>query len=386
MRPLALAALTALLAVPAVVCAQPCDCCPTVGGDAPVETSRFWGLADYLLWWFKNGRVPPLVTAGDRGVVGAPGTQVLLDDLDFDDGVRQGGRFVLGYQFETNPCLGIEVGYFFLPRRQSTAGFASSGDPPLAQPFFNISTNIPDATLVALSGVAVGSVAIETRTGLWGAEANLARRLVDSDRFHLTALGGFRLLRLDDELTSSELFQVAPSVPGFGGSTVRIQDQFRTINNFYGGQVGIETGGRYNRLTVDFCGKLALGSMQQDADVDGEFFRLRPDGSATFSRGGLYALPTNIGSYHRGQLAFIPEAGLDVGFELTSHVTLRAGYSFLWVSAVARAGEQIDPVVNVTQFRIRSPGPFEGPARPAFEFQGTDFWAQGVNIGLELRY
>ncbi len=59
----------------------------------------------------------------------------------------------------------------------------------------------------------------------------------------------------------------------------------------------------------------------------------------------------------------------------------------LWISTVARAGEQIDPVINVSQFPIRSgDGPLAGRARPAPKFHGTDFWAQGLNFGLELRY
>jgi hypothetical protein len=44
-------------------------------------------------------------------------------------------------------------------------------------------------------------------------------------------------------------------------------------------------------------------------------------------------------------------------------------------------------VVNVTQFPIQSGnGPLMGAARPAFNFNETDFWAQGLNFGLELRY
>lgn len=52
-----------------------------------------------------------------------------------------------------------------------------------------------------------------------------------------------------------------------------------------------------------------------------------------------------------------------------------------------RAGRQIDPVVHVSQFPIRSGNdPLVGPARPAFRFDGSDFWAQGLNFGLELKY
>jgi len=140
-------------------------------------------------------------------------------------------------------------------------------------------------------------------------------------------------------------------------------------------------------VAIDFHGKVALGQMHQGVDVNGATDVLRPDGSMTIFQGGLLALRSNIGRYQRDELAFMPELGLDVGLQLTRHLKLYAGYSFLWINTVARAGEQIDPVINVTQFPILSgAGPLVGPARPAFNFNGTDFWAQGLNFGLELRY
>lgn len=222
---------------------------------------------------------------------------------------------------------------------------------------------------------------------MWAAEANLAASLISYDRFHLAALGGFRFLRLEDEVQSGEQFHVAPNVPVFGGSSVNLQDEFRTVNCFYGGQVGLETGVQFGLLTLDFRGKIGLGQMHQVADVNGVTDVLHPDGSRIIFQGGLFALRSNIGRHQRDELTFIPEVGLNGGLQLTRHLKLYPGYSFLWVSTVARAGEQIDPVVNVTQFPIRSGnGPLVGPARPAFNFDETDFWAQGLNFGLELRY
>ncbi len=61
------------------------------------------------------------------------------------------------------------------------------------------------------------------------------------------------------------------------------------------------------------------------------------------------------------------------------------GYDFLYWSSVARPGDQIDRTVNSTQIAPRT-GPFTGPARPAFEFKNTDYWAHGVNFGVEFRY
>ena len=404
MRRRFLAALGAVLAGHGLVFAQQVDSSPDPIGREPVpvedrsdkapayggtqaKTFGLWASGEYLLWWTKNSRVPPLVAAGGNGVLGSPGARVLLDSLDFDNAVRQGARFALGYPFAKNPLIGIEANYFFLAERQSNASFSSDGDPVLAQPFINAVSRTPDATLVAAPGIAVGKVAIETRVGLWGVEANLRAGLVSSDRFRLTVLGGFRFLKLEDEVQSGEQFQVAPGVPGFGGSGVTIQDEFQTVNDFYGGQVGAEAGVQFGPLMIDLRCKIAMGQMQQVADVNGATDVLNPDGSMTFFRGGLYALPSNIGRHQRDELAFIPEVGLNVGIQLTRHLKLFVGYSFLWISTVARAGEQIDPVINVSQFPIRSgDGPLVGRARPAPKFHGSDFWAQGLNFGLELRY
>jgi hypothetical protein len=365
----------------------PVSAAPYGDGDAQAQPCGLWGSGEYLMWWFKTGRVPPLVTAGGNGTAGSPGTRVVVDNLDFDDNFRQGGRFALGYHFDTSPSIGVEADYFFLSARQSEVSFASGGAPVLGRPFINVATGRPELTLVAIPGTAAGSVTVGTRTSLWGAEGNLTSCLVSADTFHLAAVGGFRFLKLEDRLRIGEQFLVAPDVPGFGGSAVGFQDEFRTVNRFYGGQVGLETGVRLGLLAIDFRSKIALGEMHQGADVNGATVQLKPDGSVTIFQGGLLALRSNIGRHQRDELAFLPELGLTVGLQLTRQLKLYAGYSFLWVSTVARAGEQIDPVVNVTQFPILSGnGPLAGPARPAFNFSGTDFWAQGLNLGLELRY
>ena len=101
------------------------------------------------------------------------------------------------------------------------------------------------------------------------------------------------------------------------------------INDFYGGQVGAEAGAQFGPLMIDFRCKMALGQMQQTADVNGATDVLNPDGSMTFFRGDLYALRSNIGRRQRDELAFVPEVGLNVGVQLTRHLKLFVGYSFL---------------------------------------------------------
>src|SRR5436190_16251742 len=80
---------------------------PDLQGPAP----GFFGSAEYLMWWFRNDRVPPLLTGG--GVPGSAGYQVFVDNLDFADRFRSGGRVTFGYRFESVPLLGVEANYFF---------------------------------------------------------------------------------------------------------------------------------------------------------------------------------------------------------------------------------------------------------------------------------
>lgn len=352
-----------------------------------VRSFGLWGSAEHLLWWIKNEGVPPLVTAGGNAVLGAPGTRVLLDDLNFADDFRQGGRFTLGYQFESAPVIGVEASYFFLPDGGTETSFSSNRNPILGRPYIDAKTGMPAATLIAFPGTAVGSVNVGVSTWLSGSEANMSARLVSSDRFRLTALGGFRFLGIDDDLTINEQFKVANGVPGFGGNRVTLDDEFCANNHFYGGQLGLKASVQRQVVTIDFLGKIALGDMQQVVNINGATNVLKPDGSTTVFKGGLLALRSNIGSHERDQLAFVPEVGINIGLQLTRRLKACVGYSFLWISTVARAGEQIDPVVNVTQFPILSGnGPLVGPARPALKFAETDFWAHGLNFGLELTY
>jgi len=69
------------------------------------------------------------------------------------------------------------------------------------------------------------------------------------------------------------------------------------------------------------------------------------------------------------------EVTLNVGANITDNVSAFVGYNFLWVSDVARPGDQIDRVFDPV-----------GATRPVVPFNQTTFWAQGINFGVQLRY
>src|SRR5262245_7529877 len=101
--------------------------------------SRFAG--EYLLWWTKNARVPPLLTTGPTsdarsGALDQPFTKILYgDNVDFQE--RHGGRFMLEIPLGAGGEWSLAANYFLLTSRNVGVSLSSPGNPALARPFFD---------------------------------------------------------------------------------------------------------------------------------------------------------------------------------------------------------------------------------------------------------
>jgi hypothetical protein len=137
--------------------------------------------------------------------------------------------------------------------------------------------------------------------------------------------------------------------------------------------------------------KFGMGAMAQTVDVQGrlvtnDFTDFGP--TQTFT-GGYFALPSNIGSHTRTVFAVVPEIGINVGYQITPWASVFVGYSFLYTNNVVRPGNQLNRNVNPNQSVAYTGDPLsvsDAPAVPAFKFNSSDFWAQGVNVGLGFRF
>jgi hypothetical protein len=201
-------------------------------------------------------------------------------------------------------------------------------------------------------------------------------------------IGGFRFLDLDEHL---KFTTVSTNVPPQMADVFTTIDRFTTENDFYAGQIGARARYAWNRFGVEATGKIALGSMHEVTHIRGslltnDFTNLGP---VQAFPGGYLALPTNIGDYSSDRFAAAPEVGLNFDYHLGDHVRLFMGYTFLFVSSVARPGDEIDRVINPTQgpgFTGVVPSVLTGAARPTFPAKDTNFFAQGINWGLEISY
>ena len=151
--------------------------------------------------------------------------------------------------------------------------------------------------------------------------------------------------------------------------------------------MGLDFEVRQGPWSAELLTKLALGDTHQIVSINGS--QVQDDnvlGISTF-RGGLLALPTNIGRFTQDRFSVVPELGLNLGYQVTDHLRLVVGYSFLYWSSVVRPGGQSDRNLDVTNIpNFISTALPTGQGRPAPLLQTTDFWAQGINFGLQFRF
>ncbi len=260
----------------------------------------------------------------------------------------------------------------------------------MGRPFFDVVAGAENSQLIAFPGLVAGTVRVTESTSLQGWEGNSVYNLFRGPTAQIDALLGFRYLQLNEGLRIGEDLSVLPDVAGLGGTGFRVTDQFETRNRFYGGQLGARGQFRWGNWSLTTVAKVALGDSHQIVAIDGSTIITPPAGSGLAGGafpGGLLALPSNIGRYHRDEFAVVPEGTINLGYWVTRYMRATVGYTFLYYSSVARPGDQVNRSVNPGLLPVNLPtGAATGPAQPAFQFHTTDFWAQGLNVGLAFQW
>ena len=355
--------------------------------DARRSAGAFSIDAEALVWWFKGSPTPvPLVT---DGVLGQPGTRVLLGGRGLDSNPEPGFRLAAGYTLTER--WGVEGGFLYIPTRSATRSVSSSGQPGstnLFFPFFNVIPDAENVTPISLAPSFRGEAREELSQSLLGVELNGTVALAPAGPWRIKLLGGFRYLRLKEDYTFTTSSPFNPPLPA---DVYRTTDQVGTTNAFYGPQLAVradvDSGRWFARGTI----KLGMGAMVQSADLSGSLVTndFNGFGAPQTYAGGYFALPSNIGSHNRTVFAVVPELGLNAGFRITPWAAVVVGYTFLYTNNVARPGQQINRSINPTQGLVYGGAPparLQGPGQPSFKFTSTDFWAQGVSVGVVVRF
>jgi hypothetical protein len=353
----------------------------------------FWLRSDYLMWWTKGNRMPPLVTTSpngtDRDEAGVLGfdTTILHGGERVDANFRNGVRYRAGMWLDACSQVGVDVHYLYLDDGANTGDYfgRSLGDPILARPFFNTQLNAEDSQLIAFPGVVQGQIDIQTSSEMHSAGILLRRGWWRDGSTSIDLVGGYRYFRYREGLSINENLLLLDT-PGFpNDTTLDVRDTFTAENDFHGGEIGINSTYCHRGFVIDLLAKVAVGNVHQDLEVRGQTVRTVPNSPPVTDDLGFLALPTNIGQRTRNRFAFLPEVNLDIRYPLTHSLQLTAGYSLLYLTKVVRSGDQVDTVINPSQFP-QNGGVVTDPIRPAPLFQDTAIWAQGLNLGIEWVY
>jgi hypothetical protein len=368
-----------------------------------------WINVDYLLWHLSGYNTPPLVTTAPNGVIpnlGNPGVAVVFGNDEIDDDFSNGGRIRFGTWVDDTQSAGIEGHFFAIDQEIDRHGFAQSGPGALSlgRPFIEVAPNFPvgvapgEAALLAafedpvLGVISNGRVDVVTSSNVYSAGVLARHFLAEEPGVRVDALGGFRFFRLDEGLSIESTSIAGPGSPfpipiGF---TRIVSDWFNTVNQFYGGEFGLNLERDFGDLfSVEVISKVALGNVYQRIDLEGTKVLAFPAGPVDVRPGGLLVQPSNTGtplargSFERDRFAVLPEVNINAGVQLTRQVRATMGWSMLYLSDVVRPGHQIDRAVNGNQLNNV---PIVGEARPVLPFDSTDVWLYGVNFGIEGTY
>jgi hypothetical protein len=386
----------------------------SAGGPLPY---RWYASAEYLYWWIRDGGLPPLVTTGSPndpvpGVLDpvlGPTTQVLYGNGSLDTQGRSGARFEFGRWFGACTPWAIEGGFFFLGQRTASytaGGDGSPGSPVIGRPFFENNRQVESIEYVNFPGIARGTINITSTNNFYGAHVDWRRRLWCPNPCQTKCGGawridgqiGFRYLNLDEDLNISENPQLLVTVVNEAGQLLPAGLQqnsfeyFRVNNDFYGAMLGLTTEWSRGRWSLGLNTRVSLGTTHRQLEIDGGQTITVPGAQTGQFVGGLLARQSNIGTYTDNTFTVVPEVNFNVGYQFTNHFKMFLGYNFIYWPNVWRVGDQVDRNVNLESLPLSiQPGQTSiftgqvippGTARPTPGLIDTDFWAQGINVGM----
>jgi hypothetical protein len=355
----------------------------------------FYGSLEYLLFDFRDGPAPALIQH-------VPNNQVFLNPLPqnaaitmYGDGIRHhafdGFRIEAGYW--VNDTWAGEVSFFQFETKNKRFEIASDGDPSIGRYYKDLTNKSNPNTYLIFAEPVDPNNPQSTRTSgfinassplrLWGAEANVKTPgyAVFSERCDY--LVGFRYIDLRDGIFISDgtTFHDGSGLSIFG------EDRFYATNQFYGAQVGFNSEGVLGcGFTFGVTGKMAIGGVQQQIDINGVTTETVNGVVTKTFPGHVLTQPSNIGTYSRTRFAFVPELILKLGYQFGDHVNVSLGYDIFSITSVVRPGGVIDEGINPNNSPVLIPNGKLDAQRPSFNFHGTDFWAQGITLGIAVNY
>lgn len=349
-----------------------------------------WLDIEYLLLWNKERFVPILATTSEpgtpfasAGVLGEPTTSVLYGGGLIGGDPYSGFRISGGRWVDPERTLGIGSRFWLAGGEEDfSASSDEAGNPILARPFFDTDAGAQDALVVAYPGSSHGSINVTAENRVRGFDVYFRKLLLSGYCNRFDVIGGYHHSSVEDtvDIQNSLISDDDTRIPR--GSQIDTQDIFEVDNQFHGGFVGLMAEAEDGRLSWNMLAKVAFGNMNQEATISGSTTSSVPGAGSSTSDFGLLALPSNIGRFDQDEFAIVPELTVSMAYNVSNNFAVQLGYTFIYWSEVALAGDMIDTTINTTQLT----GPLVGDSRPSASLTSDGFWYSGLSIGGRLRF
>jgi putative beta barrel porin BBP7 len=360
-----------------------CCACGGAGGGCDwgplCSNPLVWARFEVLLWWRQGRDLPPLVTtdpstesSATAGIL--PDAQTLFGGGRVGTNMQAGGRADVGFFTDPRQCVGFGDRFFGLGKDASNFSVTSNNVPVLAIPFVDSATGNNDALLIAYPGLRSGSINITGSSSVIGNDV-YARFLLCRDCNHrLDFITGWNYTRVADDVQIRTRSTIISDPTIAAGTVLATLDQFSATNNFNGGILGLLWQRNCGCWSTQVLTRMSLGNMHETAIINGS-------GTATLNgtsqpTDGVFTRPSNIGRRARDEFTAITELGCNLGYRFSPCTQLTVGYTFIYWNDILQAGTGIDP-------RIGTSG---GTTHPQFAFRHSDFWVQGLNLGLTREF
>jgi hypothetical protein len=334
------------------------------------------------MWWRQGRDYPPLVTTDS--VTASPTEAGTLPDaaILFGDGrdgtnMQAGLRFDIGWWCDPRQCVGYGWRFFVLGKDSGEFNIDSLDNPVLAVPFRDVDADDNEAILIAFPSLRSGEIHIAANSDIVGNDLYGRFLLCRDHDSRLDFITGWHYSRIKDAVairTRSTITEVGGTIPQ--GTEFNTFDEFEAHSEFNGGILGLMWEGNCGCCTTNLMARMSLGNMHEIMRIRGSNRIDDPLTPPVTDTGGIFTAASNIGEFTRDEFTAVTEVGLTFAYRFRPCTQLTVGYSFLYWSDALNPGHAIDTGVS----------PSGAADRPSFSFRHSDYWAQGINLGLQWQF
>jgi hypothetical protein len=366
-------------------CGMGCGPCGGKGGGydyGPLCCNTLvWMKFEALMWWRQGREIVPLVTTDPTtessttaGIL--PDAQILYGgDGRIAAGMQGGARIDFGFFLDPTQTIGFGDRVYGVGKGNSDFSVQSNNVPVLAIPFRDLDTGNNDALLVAYPGLRTGEININNASSFFGNDVYARFLLCRDCNTRIDFITGWNYTRLADNMSINSqqtVTEIGGTIPV--GTVTTITDQFNALNQFHGAILGLQWQRNCGVWSWQTMGRVSLGNMSEALNINGNTTIASPGQATQTLASGLFTGPNNIGRNTRNEFTSIWELGLNLAYRFAPCTQLHVGYSLIYINDVLSPGNSIDTSIGGAN------------DNPVVAFQHSDFWIQGINLGISKEF